>query len=59
MASSPRGTQVYHGGNNAGFRARMVRYPEHRASVVCLCNLATIATDPLPFEPDAAGDREA
>jgi len=31
---------VRHGGAFVGFRAEMIRFPEQRFSVVCLCNLA-------------------
>ena len=47
VAPSRRGLEVYHSGNDFGFRTRMVRYPEYHASVVILCNLSTISTDPL------------
>jgi CubicO group peptidase (beta-lactamase class C family) len=32
---------VRHGGAWVGFRAEMIRFPEQRFSVICLCNLAT------------------
>lgn len=32
---------VRHGGAWVGFRAEMIRFPEQRLSVICLCNLAT------------------
>jgi CubicO group peptidase (beta-lactamase class C family) len=32
---------VQHGGAFVGFRAQMIRFPEQRFSVICLCNLAT------------------
>ncbi|NIN70712.1 MAG: serine hydrolase [Gemmatimonadetes bacterium] len=32
---------VRHGGAWVGFRAQMIRFPEQRFSVICLCNLAT------------------
>lgn len=32
---------VRHGGAFVGYRADMIRFPEQRLSVVCLCNLAT------------------
>jgi CubicO group peptidase (beta-lactamase class C family) len=47
VASSWRGVEVYHGGNDFGFRTRIMRYPEYQTSVICLCNLSTISTDPL------------
>lgn len=31
--------RVSHGGAWAGFRAQLMRFPEHRTSIVCLCNL--------------------
>lgn len=37
--------EVGHGGGFVGFRAEIVRYPEHRISVITLCNVAT-ATAP-------------
>jgi CubicO group peptidase (beta-lactamase class C family) len=33
--------RVSHGGAWAGYRAQLVRFPEERISVICLCNLAT------------------
>jgi CubicO group peptidase (beta-lactamase class C family) len=45
--SSPLGPKVYHGGNDLGFRTRLVRYPEHHLSIICLCNLSSISTNPL------------
>lgn len=33
---------VAHGGAFVGFRADMIRFPEHKLSVICLANLATI-----------------
>jgi CubicO group peptidase (beta-lactamase class C family) len=32
---------VRHSGGFVGFRAQMIRFPEQRFSVICLCNLAT------------------
>jgi CubicO group peptidase (beta-lactamase class C family) len=32
---------VRHGGAWVGFRAQMIRFPDQRFSVICLCNLAT------------------
>jgi len=32
---------VDHGGAFVGFRAQMMRFPEHRFTVICLCNLAS------------------
>lgn len=34
-------TIVTHGGAWAGFRAELLRFPDQRFSVICLCNLAT------------------
>ncbi len=31
-------TRVAHGGSFVGYRAQMIRFPEHRLSVICLCN---------------------
>lgn len=33
---------ISHGGAFVGFRAEMIRFPEQRFSVICLCNLSTI-----------------
>jgi CubicO group peptidase (beta-lactamase class C family) len=33
--------RVSHGGSWAGYRAQLMRFPDERFSVVCLCNLAT------------------
>jgi len=33
---------VHHGGAFVGFRAEMMRFPEQKFTVICLCNLATI-----------------
>jgi CubicO group peptidase (beta-lactamase class C family) len=32
---------VRHGGSWAGYRAELLRFPEEKLSVICLCNLAT------------------
>jgi len=32
---------ISHGGSWAGYRAEMIRFPEQRFTVICLCNLAT------------------
>jgi len=45
--STPLAPRLYHGGNDAGFRTRMVRYPSQRFSIFCLCNLSSINTGPL------------
>lgn len=34
-------TLVSHGGSFVGFRADMIRFPQHRTSVITLCNVAT------------------
>ena len=33
-------TTIFHGGADAGYRADVVRFPGHRFSVACLCNMA-------------------
>ena len=33
---------VAHSGGDAGYRAHLVRFPEQRFSVACLCNLGTV-----------------
>ena len=33
-----RSEKVAHGGAFVGYRAEMIRFPEERLSVVCLCN---------------------
>ena len=33
--------RVSHGGSWAGYRAQLMRFPDERLSVICLCNLAT------------------
>lgn len=47
IAPSGHGMEIYHGGNDFGFRTRIARYPEYHTSIICLCNLSTISTDPL------------
>ena len=44
---SPVGPRIYHGGNDAGFRTRLLRYPAQHFSIVCLCNLSSVSTNPL------------
>jgi len=34
--------RVRHGGAWAGYRAELMRFPERRTSIVCLCNLNTM-----------------
>jgi len=51
VAPSSRGVEVYHGGNDFGFRTRILRYPQYHTSVICLCNLSTISTEPLVRKP--------
>jgi hypothetical protein len=34
--------RISHGGSWAGYRAELVRFPEQRFSVACLCNVATV-----------------
>jgi len=41
---------VHHPGGNTGYRAQLVRFPAHRLSVVCLCNLRTIDPTALAFQ---------
>jgi len=36
---------ISHSGGHAGFRAYMVRFPDQHFSVICLSNLANLATD--------------
>lgn len=50
---------VEHGGSLAGYRAHLVRFPDERFSVACLCNLAGINAGALSRRiADAAlGDR--
>jgi CubicO group peptidase (beta-lactamase class C family) len=43
---------VRHGGAWAGYRADLVRYPDQRTAIACLCNLATAG-------PSALADRVA
>ncbi len=38
---------VSHGGAWRGFRAELVRFPDHQLSVICLANLGTISPTPL------------
>jgi hypothetical protein len=38
---------VRHGGAWVGFRAEMIRFPEQRFSVICLCNLASASPSRL------------
>ncbi len=39
--------RVSHGGAWAGFRAQLMRFPEQRTSIVCLCNLGAMDPDDL------------
>lgn len=61
---------VRHGGAFVGFRAEMMRFPEQRVTVICLCNLST--SQPWRFaeqvadvylegqlEPESTGEEEA
>ena len=38
---------VWHGGSAAGFQTQMIRFPEQKFSVMCLCNAANIYPDKL------------
>jgi CubicO group peptidase (beta-lactamase class C family) len=44
--------RVSHGGSWAGYRAELMRFPEQRLSVACLCNLAT--ADPTRLATEVA-----
>ena len=53
MVDAHRGLRrVRHGGSWAGYRADLVRFPEAKTSVACLCNLGTA-------NPSALADRVA
>jgi CubicO group peptidase (beta-lactamase class C family) len=41
---------VSHGGAFIGFRAEMIRFPEQKFSVICLCNLGNINPSPLALQ---------
>ena len=41
---------VSHGGSFVGFRAEMIRFPEQKLSVACLCNLARTNPTALALE---------
>jgi CubicO group peptidase (beta-lactamase class C family) len=41
---------VSHGGGFLGFRTQMLRFPEQRFSVICLCNLGTINPTSLAYK---------
>jgi len=45
--------RVYHGGSWAGYRAQLMRFPEQKTSIVCLCNLADM--DPNGLCEQVAG----
>jgi hypothetical protein len=62
--------RVSHGGSWAGYRAELMRFPEQRLSVACLCNLSTARPSRLAAEvaevylgpglsPSVAGDPAA
>jgi len=38
---------VSHGGSWAGYRSELLRFPEQRFSVICLCNLASMTPEEL------------
>jgi CubicO group peptidase (beta-lactamase class C family) len=42
--------RVSHGGSWAGYRAELMRFPEQRLSVACLCNLSTARPSRLAAE---------
>jgi CubicO group peptidase (beta-lactamase class C family) len=42
--------RVSHGGSWAGYRAELMRFPEQRLSVACLCNLSTARPSRLATE---------
>jgi CubicO group peptidase (beta-lactamase class C family) len=44
--------RVSHAGSWAGYRAELMRFPDQRLSVVCLCNLST--TDPTSLATEVA-----
>ena len=43
---------VSHGGGMLGFRTEMIRFPEQRFTVICLCNLSSM--DPWSFATQVA-----
>ncbi len=43
-------TVIRHGGSWAGYRAELLRFPEQRFSVICLCNLSTINPTRLAYQ---------
>jgi CubicO group peptidase (beta-lactamase class C family) len=45
--------RVYHGGSWAGYRAQLMRFPEQKTSIVCLCNLGDM--DPSGLCEKVAG----
>lgn len=46
--STHRGARIVsHGGAWAGYRADLIRFPEHELSVACLCNLGNISPSAL------------
>lgn len=50
MLSEYRGLKVVeHDGRDAGYRSHLIRFPDQRFSVACLCNLA-LPDDALPVE---------
>jgi CubicO group peptidase (beta-lactamase class C family) len=48
MIRSHRGARlIEHGGSWGGYRAEMLRFPEHRLGVIVLCNLSTMSPSSL------------
>ncbi len=41
---------IAHGGSFLGFRTQMIRFPEQRFTIICLCNLSTINPTPLTYQ---------
>jgi CubicO group peptidase (beta-lactamase class C family) len=41
---------ITHGGDGAGFKANLIRFPEQRFSVICLCNLRNINANRLAYQ---------
>ncbi|MBM3235736.1 beta-lactamase family protein [Candidatus Poribacteria bacterium] len=41
---------VGHGGGMLGFRTTMIRFPQQKFTVICLCNLCTMAPDRLALQ---------
>ena len=41
---------ITHGGDGAGFKANLIRFPDQRFSVICLCNLRNINANRLAYQ---------